>query len=74
MSPHKVSDRLVFDGSIKLNWDSKPVYSMIHVKFEPEVTFGQTLPEHPIRIWNLRISYPNEGIPIWDDDSTGIFR
>eukprot|EP00957_Ditylum_brightwellii_P090016 6855743-Ditylum_brightwellii.AAC.1 len=47
---------------------------MIHVKFEPEVTFGQALPKNRIRIWNLRISYPDEGILLWDDDATGVFR
>eukprot|EP00957_Ditylum_brightwellii_P199529 15209706-Ditylum_brightwellii.AAC.1 len=29
MKPGK-NDRLVFDGSIKLKWDSKPVNSMTH--------------------------------------------
>ena len=46
-------DRLMFDGSIKLNWNSKPVNSMTHVKFEPEVTFGQALPKHLIRFGTL---------------------
>ena len=64
----------MFDGSIKLNWDSKPVNSMAHVKFEPEVTFGQALLKHLIRIWNLGISYPDEDILLWDDDATGAFR
>eukprot|EP00957_Ditylum_brightwellii_P123928 9446584-Ditylum_brightwellii.AAC.1 len=44
------NDRLVFDGSIKINWDSKPVNSMTYVKFEPEVSFGQALPKNLIRI------------------------
>jgi len=68
------NDRLVFDGSIKLNWNSHPVNSMTHVKYEPEVTFGQALPKHLIRIWNLRISYPEKDILLWDDDATGAFR
>eukprot|EP00957_Ditylum_brightwellii_P121835 9290980-Ditylum_brightwellii.AAC.1 len=65
---------LVLDDSIKLSWDSIPVNSMTHVKFEPEVTFGQALPKHLIRIWNLRISYPDDDILLWDDDATGAFR
>eukprot|EP00957_Ditylum_brightwellii_P146445 11150355-Ditylum_brightwellii.AAC.1 len=68
------NDMLVFDGSIKLKWDSKPVNSMMHVKVEPEVTFEAAMTNHLIRIWNLRISYPNEDILLWDDDATGAFR
>eukprot|EP00957_Ditylum_brightwellii_P088860 6766301-Ditylum_brightwellii.AAC.1 len=47
---------------------------MTHVKYEPEVTFGQALPKHLIRMWNLRISYLNEDILLWNDDATGAFR
>eukprot|EP00957_Ditylum_brightwellii_P060279 4577840-Ditylum_brightwellii.AAC.1 len=71
---HGKNDRLVFDGSIKLHWNLKPVNSMTHVKYEPEVIFGQALPKHLIRIWNLRISYPDDDIILWDDDATGAFR
>eukprot|EP00957_Ditylum_brightwellii_P111927 8535985-Ditylum_brightwellii.AAC.1 len=46
---------------------------MTHVKYEPEVTFGQILTKHLIRIWNLRLSYPEEDIILWDDDATGAF-
>eukprot|EP00957_Ditylum_brightwellii_P020682 1559568-Ditylum_brightwellii.AAC.1 len=68
------NDKLVFDGSIKLKLDSKHINSMAHVKFEPEVTFGHSLPKHLIRIWNLRISCPDDDILLWDDDATGAFR
>eukprot|EP00957_Ditylum_brightwellii_P071380 5426556-Ditylum_brightwellii.AAC.1 len=51
------NDMLVFDSSIKLDWDSKPA-----------------LPKHLTRIWNLRISHPNEEILLQDDDATGAFR
>eukprot|EP00957_Ditylum_brightwellii_P010895 825580-Ditylum_brightwellii.AAC.1 len=73
IKPEK-NDRLVFDGSIKLKWDSKPVNSMTHVRFEPEVTFGQALPKHLVRIWNLRISYPDDDILLWGDDAISAFR
>eukprot|EP00957_Ditylum_brightwellii_P170368 12967617-Ditylum_brightwellii.AAC.1 len=33
---NRKNDRLVFDGSIKFNWNPKPVNSMTHVKFEPK--------------------------------------
>eukprot|EP00957_Ditylum_brightwellii_P069616 5287842-Ditylum_brightwellii.AAC.1 len=68
------NDRLVFDGSIKLDWNSKPVNSMTHLKNEPKVTFGYAMPNHLIRIWNLRIPYPDDDILLWDDDTTGAFR
>eukprot|EP00957_Ditylum_brightwellii_P115244 8788790-Ditylum_brightwellii.AAC.1 len=67
-------DRLVLDGSIKLDYNSKPVNSMTHLKKEPEVTFGSIIPNHLIRTWNLRISYHDDDILLWDDDATGAFR
>eukprot|EP00957_Ditylum_brightwellii_P070315 5341525-Ditylum_brightwellii.AAC.1 len=68
------NDRITFDGSIKLNWNSKPVNVITYVKYEPEVTFGQALPKNLIRIWNLRISYSYDDILLWDDDATGACR
>eukprot|EP00957_Ditylum_brightwellii_P110128 8399322-Ditylum_brightwellii.AAC.1 len=38
------------------------------------MTFGQALPKHLFRIWNLTISYPEDDILLWDDDATGVFR
>lgn len=67
-------DRLVFDGSFLINWDSTPINTMIDIDTEPLVTYGRVLQEHLNRIWNLRISYPNEDILLWDDDVAGCFR
>eukprot|EP00957_Ditylum_brightwellii_P177492 13518778-Ditylum_brightwellii.AAC.1 len=47
---------------------------MTHVKFEPEVTFGQALSKHLTRIWKLRMPYPDDDILLWDGDATGAFR
>eukprot|EP00957_Ditylum_brightwellii_P049888 3781965-Ditylum_brightwellii.AAC.1 len=47
---------------------------MTHVQFKPKVTFGQALPKYLTRIWNLRISYPDDDILLWNDDATGAFR
>eukprot|EP00957_Ditylum_brightwellii_P068819 5224078-Ditylum_brightwellii.AAC.1 len=58
----------------KLDWNLKPVNSMPHLKNELEVTFGSAMPNHLIRIWNLRISYPDNDILLWNDDATGAFR
>eukprot|EP00957_Ditylum_brightwellii_P190546 14504564-Ditylum_brightwellii.AAC.1 len=68
------NDRLVLNGSIKLDQNSKPLDSMTHLKNEPEVAFGSAMPNHLIVIWNLRISYPDDDILLWDDDVTGAFR
>eukprot|EP00957_Ditylum_brightwellii_P036506 2764738-Ditylum_brightwellii.AAC.1 len=73
VKPRK-NDRLVFDGSIKLDWDSKVIISITHVKYEPEVTFGQALPKPLTRIWTLRVSCPDGEILLWGDDATGSFR
>lgn len=67
-------DRLVFDGSFLINWDSQPINSMIDMATEPEVTYGRVLQDHINRIWNLRISYPNKDIFLWDDDVKSCFR
>eukprot|EP00957_Ditylum_brightwellii_P018017 1357409-Ditylum_brightwellii.AAC.1 len=32
------------------------------------------MPNHLIRNWSLRISYPDDDILLWDDDATGAFR
>ena len=67
-------DRLVFDGSFTINWDSQPVNRMVDASTEPPVTYGSVLQEHIKRIWNLRISYPDTDIFLWDDDVAGCFR
>eukprot|EP00957_Ditylum_brightwellii_P207408 15352866-Ditylum_brightwellii.AAC.1 len=61
-------DHCLYAGKLQMN--SKTVNSMMHIKFKPEVTFGQALHKHLIRIWNFRTSYPNEDIMLWDDDVT----
>mmetsp|Transcript_29742 Transcript_29742/g.86679 ORF Transcript_29742/g.86679 Transcript_29742/m.86679 type:complete len:873 (-) Transcript_29742:2591-5209(-) len=68
------NDRLVFDGSHMINWFSNPVNKNFDMSKEPPVTYGRVLQEHINRIWNLRISYPNEDILLWDDDIAGCFR
>ena len=55
-------------------WDSLPVNRMIDMSSDPRITYGRVLQEHINRIWNLRISYPDEDILLWDDDVAGCFR
>ena len=47
---------------------------MTNVRNESEVTFGTALPNHLIRIWNLRITYPDTDILLWDHDATEAFH
>ena len=68
------NDRLVFDGSAKLEWDSLPVNCMTHTANEPDLIYGTTWNRHLTQIWNLRISYPDEDILVFDDDVSGAFR
>ena len=68
------NDRLIFDGSVRLQWNSMPVNDMTHPSNEPQIHFQKAMPNHLRRIWNLRITYPHEDILLWDDDATGAFR
>ena len=43
-------------------------------KYSPHIHFGSAFQNHLIRIWNLRISYPNDILWLWDDDVSGAFR
>ena len=40
----------------------------------PEIVFGFALLRHLVRIYNVRISYPNKDTYIWDDDVAGAYR
>ena len=68
------NDRLIFDGSYMIDWFSKPINKMVDTSKEPPITYGRVLQDHINQIWNLRISYPDEDILLWDDDIAGCFR
>jgi hypothetical protein len=68
------NDRLAFDGSSKLEWDSVPVNCMTNAANEPDLIYGSCWNRHLIRIHNLRISYPKKEIELFDDDASGAFR
>ena len=72
-NPRK-NDRLAWDGSIKLNWDSKPIKDATDTDNEPTINYGTAWSRHLEQIWNLRISYPSSEILLWDDDITGAFK
>ena len=67
-------DRIIFDGSIKLKFDSIPINAHMNAKNEPEIHYGKKFMMHLVRIWNLRITYKNIDIYLWDDDIAGAFR
>ena len=68
------NDRLVFDGSHLINYKSTCVNMLTKLDLEPKILYGTALQRHLNRIWNLRISYPNKDILLWDGDVSGAFR
>ena len=71
--PSKTS-LLFFDGSHLIKLNSSCVNMFINPKLEPKIRYGTAFQRHITRIWNLRISYPNKAILLWDDDVSGAFR
>ena len=67
-------DRIIFDASIKLDYDSYCINMATDKNNEPDILYGEAFMKHLIRIWNLRISYPDQDIYVWDDDVSGAFR
>ena len=47
---------------------------MITKDTEPEIIYGSAFIRHLESIWNLRITYPDEDILLFDDDVKGAFR
>ena len=68
------NDRLIFDASIKLEWDSYNINMATDNSTAPKIYYGDKFRMHLQRIWNLRISFPLSEILLWDDDVSGAFR
>ena len=68
------NDRLTWDGSIILNWDSQPIKHVTNTEDEPTINYGTAWNRHLEQIWNMRISYPTQDILLWGDDVTGAFK
>ena len=47
---------------------------MLSLETEPITIYGTIFMRHLERIWNMRISYPNTDILLFDDDVKGAFR
>ena len=68
------NDRLIWDGSFIPNWHAICINMMLSSDSEPEIVFGSTFERHLESIWNLRITYPQSDILLFDDDVKGAFR
>lgn len=68
------NDRLVFDASFILSLLSRPFNHRIDMDDEPEIIFGGAWQKFLTWIYNLRISYPDLEIYLFDDDVTAAFR
>ena len=68
------NDRIIFDASFKVNWNSQNVNMWMDPEREPPICYGTTFLRHLTRIWNLRITYKYLDIYLWDDDIAGAFR
>jgi len=67
-------DRIIFDASFHIDYDSQAPNDWTSKYDEPTITYGTALLRHLQQIWNLRISYPDDIIYLWDDDVAGAFR
>jgi len=67
-------DRIIFDASYHVDALSFSPNDWTSASDEPPIFYGDALIRHLKRIWNLRISYPNAIIYLWDDDVAGAFR
>ena len=68
------NDRLIWDGSHLIFYYSVCVNMLMDQALEPRLMYGTSWDRHLRRIWNLRITYPDEEILLMDDDVKGAFR
>jgi hypothetical protein len=68
------NDRLVFDASFMLNPDSRPFNLYIDLANEPDIVFGEAWNKFLAVIYNLRITFPDLEIYLFDDDIASAFR
>ena len=66
--------RLIFDGSFRPDAEAIPVNAWADVTREFNLHYGTCFARHLRWIWNLRVSYPQTDILLWDDDASGAFR
>jgi hypothetical protein len=67
------NDRLVFDASFMLHMLSRLFNQFIDLDDEPDIVFGQAWLRFLIAIYNLRITFPDVEIYLFDDDVASAF-
>jgi hypothetical protein len=67
-------DRVIFDSTFHPTISAMAINDWTNPKDEPPITFADAFPRSLIRVWNMRITYPNEEIYPADDDVAGAFR
>jgi hypothetical protein len=68
------NDRLIFDASFMLHMLSRPFNAFIDLNDEPDIVFGHAWTKFLIAIYNLRITFPDMEIYLFDDDVAAAFR
>jgi len=73
VKPRK-KDRLVFDAAFLASPFSICINNFTSPEDEIELQYRHTFKNHLKRIYNLRITYSNKEILLFDDDASGAFR
>ena len=68
------NDRMTWDASIILLWDSQPIRDVANTKQEPKMNDGTSWVKCLEQFWNIRIYYPYLEHLLWDDDAIGSFK
>lgn len=66
--------RLIFDATFRPQEWCTAINDITHKDDEPPVHLGTVFQRYLTWIWNLRISFPQEEILLWDDDVKSAFR
>ena len=69
-----VINRVVWDGTTKIEWDDVVLNEISQSEGEPEVTFGMAKVLFYQYVYNLRVSFPNEPIFLALADVKACFR
>ena len=65
------NDIFILYESFQPDWESICVNMMLDRTTEPTIVYGDAFDRQLIRIWNLRLTHPNEEICLFDDDKKG---
>jgi hypothetical protein len=68
------SDRIAFDGSFTVTATAVSINSVTQVHNEWPISYADAFQRHLSHIFNVRITYPDEPIYLWDDDAKAAFR